>query len=161
MILPAMRGALEVFAVRHRQPGVEIIVLPPRHVVTIELIFLNAQRGGFIGVVSETLRGQHDFIEPAAVSVFRVYGEKAAQETDAIVVIHIAAIFAIVAADGSVSVTELPGLNDIVVTGILAAQRANLFVGGRRHCLLGDQCNRNEEERKGFHRRKVGSLFEP
>ena len=56
MILPAMRRVFEVLAAGDGQPGIEVIVQPPEHVVAIEAVLLDAQDGGFIRIVAEALR---------------------------------------------------------------------------------------------------------
>ncbi len=72
VILPGITRIFEIAALLSTayQARIDVIVQPPAHVEAIQLILLNAQGSGFVGVIAQTLRSEHDFVKQPAVSVF-------------------------------------------------------------------------------------------
>ena len=170
VILPAIVCVGEVFAIGNRQARIEIVIGAPKQVVTVPLVFLNAESGRFVRVVAQTLRAEADFVEPVSVAVARIYGKAAVQQANAIAVVDVTAIAATVAADCGEAVTKFPLLHDVVIAGVVTANRTGGFACGWRDGLLSTGKHRNEEKGKSHgqshshthsHLRKKGSLLDP
>jgi len=110
-----------VLAVGDGQGRVEIIVQPPDHVVAVQMILLDTNRGGFVRIVAQTLSVDLDLIEPAAVALPGLNRQRAGQQTDAVGIVHRAAVHIEIAAGGGEAITELERLHDVVIFEIVAA----------------------------------------
>src|ERR1700687_177039 len=80
-----------------------------------------------MSIVPEPLRGDHDFIEDAAVAVFGIHGEGAGQQADAVAIVNGAAILIEAAAEGAETVAGFKRVDDVVVAPMAAARCADLF----------------------------------
>src|SRR5260370_42164229 len=116
---------------------IKIVVQTPGQVVSIQTVFLNAERRALVGVVAQALRGEHHFIEILAVSIAGVDAQKARQKPDTVAVIDGAAVLVEAAAEGAKPIAGLEGIDDVVIAHVVAAWRAGRFLGGR-HGWLGE-----------------------
>src|SRR5579862_5009580 len=105
------------------------------HVVAVQPVFGNPQRGVLIRIVAEPLSGQHQFIEKSSVTVLGVQGEEARQQADAVPVVDRAAILIEAAAEQSKTVTGFEGIDNVVIAPIVTAGGSDGFGSGRNRLL--------------------------
>jgi hypothetical protein len=127
------------------QRGVVVILLPPRHVVPVERILLDAEHGRFVRVVANPLRGEQDLIEEAAMALAGVDPEAASEQTHAVAVVRDAAVHALIAVDEPPAIAHLEGLRDVVIAVVLTARQSHLRVRGSDRLL----CRRRACQHQG------------
>ena len=166
MVLHAADRIHKVGSAGNSKSGIEVIVQAPGHAVLIQAILLDAQVNGLIRIVAKTDSSKQDLVEQMSVAVLGVDGQAAAQQTDTVTVVDVAAILADVAEDLAESIPGLERLRNIVVARIFAARRPHLIGRGRHH-LLRTECagaGDREDEADSFqwhHLRKNWSAFDP
>ena len=81
------------FAAVRYEAGIEVGILPPRHVVAIEPICFYTKNRGLVRVVSQALRRQRGFVEELPSAVLRSHTQGAPQQPDAVAVVDATAVF--------------------------------------------------------------------
>src|SRR5262245_44167594 len=100
-----------------------------------------------------------------AMAVLGIDRQAAAEQTDAITIIHVAAVLFETTVDRGETIAGFERVRDVVISRVLATRRADLFLLRGRHHLLCIECashqNAAEPYHYGHHLRKNASLLDP
>ncbi len=135
VVLHMPAGIHQVQASSHRQTWIEVVVKPPQHVIAVQLVLFHAQGDRLIRIVAQADGGENDLIEPAPMAVARVHAKIAAQQPDAVSIIHVAAIGPYAAIHHRETVAGFDRLRHVVVARVFATRGAGLLRRRSYHLL--------------------------